>query len=85
LSDQELATFLALKRKSARSLVYRLHRLGCLDSIPTEADTRWCLGERGLRLIAAANNFHIRNPAVVSGDETAAGTITLKQRGVIGS
>lgn len=47
LSDQDLATFLTLKRKSVRTLVYSLHRLGCLDAIPTEAGTRWHLGERG--------------------------------------
>jgi Replication-relaxation len=82
LSDQDLAAFLALQQKSVRSLVYTLHRLGCLDAVPTEAGTRWHLGERGLRLIAAANRFHVRNLAVVSDNETAAGTITLKQRGV---
>jgi hypothetical protein len=82
MSDQDLAAFLALQCKSVRSLLYSLHRLGCLDAIPTEAGMRWRLGERGLRLIAAANHFHVRNLAVVSGDETAAGTITLKQRGV---
>ena len=82
LSDRDLAAFLALQRKSVHSLVYTLHRLGCLDVIPTEAGTRWRLGEHGLRLIAAANRFHVRNLAVVSGDETGSGTITLKQRGV---
>jgi hypothetical protein len=82
LSDQDLAAFLALQRKSVRTLVYTLHRLGCLDAIPTETGTRWHLVERGLRLIAAANHFHVRNLAVVSGDETDAGTITFKQRGV---
>jgi hypothetical protein len=82
LSDQDLAAFLALQQKSVRSLVYTLHRLGCLDAIPTKAGTRWRLGERGLRLIAAANHFHVRNLAIVSGDETGSGTITLKQRGV---
>lgn len=82
LSDQDLAALLALKRKSVRSLVYTLHRLGCLDASPTEAGMCWRLGERGLRLIAAANRFHVRNLAVVSGDETGSGTITLKQRGV---
>jgi hypothetical protein len=82
LSDQDLAAFLALQRKSVRSLVYTLHRLGCLDAIPTESGTRWHLCERGLCLIATANRFHVRNLAVVSGDETGSGTITLKQRGV---
>jgi len=82
LSDHDLAAFLSLQRKSARTLVYALHRLGCLDAIPTEASRRWRLGERGLRLIAAANHFHVRNLAVASGDETGSGTITLKQRGV---
>ncbi len=78
LSDQDLAALLALQRKSVRTLLYRLHCLGCLDSIPTEAGTRWHLVERGLRLIAAANHFHVRNLAVVSGDETTA----MKQREV---
>jgi len=81
LSDQDLAALLALQRKSVRSLLYTLHRLGCLEAITTEVGTRWPLGERGLRLIAAANHFHVRN-LIVFGDETAAGTITLKQRGV---
>jgi hypothetical protein len=82
LSDQDLAAFLALQQKSVRTMVSTLHRLGCLDAIPTEAGTRWRLGERGLRLIAAANHFHVRNLVVNSGDETGSGTITLKQRGV---
>ena len=78
LSDQDVAALLALKRKSVRTLLYCLHRLGCLDAIPTEAGTRWFLSECGLRLIAAANHFHVRNLAVVSGDETTA----IKQREV---
>jgi Replication-relaxation len=82
LSDQELVAFLALQRKSVRSLLYTLHRLGCLDAIPTEAGTCWQLGERGLRLISAANHFPVRNLALVSGDETGAGTASMKQRGV---
>jgi hypothetical protein len=81
LWDQDLAALLALQRRSVRTLVYTLHRLGCLDSIPTEAGTRWHLVERGLRLIASANHSHVRN-FIVSGDETVTGTITLKQRGV---
>jgi Fe2+ or Zn2+ uptake regulation protein len=82
LSDRDLVALLALQRKSVRNVLYHLHHLGCLAALPTQAGTRWYLSEYGLRLIAAANHFHLRNLAVISGDEAGAGTITLKQRGV---
>ena len=60
LSDEELAAFLNLKRKSVRCALYDLHRLGCLEPILTAVGKRWHLCERGLRLIAAANHMHIQ-------------------------
>ena len=81
LSDEELAGLLALQRKSVRCTLYMLHSLECLEPIVTSVGRRWHLCERGLHLIASANHFHIRNLAVVSGDETADGTIIMKQRG----
>ena len=82
LSDQELAAFLMVQRKSVRSLVYTLHRLGCLEGSRTEAGTRWYLGERGMRLLSLANHLHVRNLAVFTGDETGTERPTMKQRGV---
>ena len=87
MSDQDLAAFLALQRKSVRTLVYTLHRLGCLEAIPTESGTRWQLGERGLRLIAAAHHVHVRHLAMVADDHgkdnaTGTGPSPLQQRGV---
>ena len=35
LSDEELAAFLSLQRKSVRCSLYELHQLGCLEPIPT--------------------------------------------------
>ena len=35
LSDEELAAFLGLQRKSVRCSLYELHQLGCLEPIPT--------------------------------------------------
>ncbi len=43
---------------------------------------RWYLGERGLRLMAAANHLHVRNLAVVADNGTGTGTSTMRQRGV---
>ena len=63
LSDEELAAFLNLQRKSVRCSLYELHQLGCLEPIATEVGKRWHLCGRGLRLIAAANHMHIRNIA----------------------
>ena len=54
LSDEELAAFLSLQRKSVRCSLYELHQLGCLEPIATEIGKRWHLCERGLRLMAAA-------------------------------
>jgi predicted transcriptional regulator len=81
LSDEELAAFLGIQRRSVRCSLYELHQLGCLEPVVTSAKKRWHLCERGLRLIAAANHMHIRNIAVVLDDETDRGMSTMIQRG----
>src|SRR5439155_716909 len=60
LSDDELAAFLDLQRKSVRCSLYGLHQLDCLQSIPTVVGKRWQLCERGLRLLATANHLPLR-------------------------
>jgi hypothetical protein len=81
LSDEELAAFLNLHLKSVRCSLYGLHRLGCLESIPTRVGKRWNLRERGLHLLATASHIDIRNIAVLS-DEAADGeTSTVSCRG----
>ncbi len=80
LSDEELAHLLDLERKSARASLYTLHALGCLEPIMTLAGKRWCLCERGLRLIAAANHLSLRN-LVVRRDAEAYSS-PMVQRGV---
>ncbi len=81
LSDEELAAFLRLQRTSARCSLYALHRLGCLEPIPTEAGKRWHLRERGLRLLATANRVHIRNIAVQPDEEADREAAPVVQRG----
>ena len=81
LSDEELAAFLSLQRKSVRCSLYELHQLGCLEPIPTEVGKRWHLCERGLRLVATANHIHIRTIAAMSDDEAESETSTVVQRG----
>ncbi len=81
LSDEELAAFLGLQRKSARCSLYELHRLGCLEPVVTSAGKRWRLCERALRLVAAADHLHIRTIAVVPDNETDMQTPPIKQRG----
>ena len=81
LSDEELAAFLGLQRRSVRCSLYELHQLGCLEPIATEVGKRWHLCERGLRLIAAANHMHIRNIAALSDDGAESETSTVVQRG----
>ncbi len=81
LSDEELAAFLSLQRKSARCSLYELHQLGCLEPIPTLIGKRWHLCGRGLRLVAAANHIHIRNIAAMSDNEAESETSTVVQRG----
>ena len=81
LSDEELAAFLSLQRKSVRCSLYELHQLGCLEPIPTEVGKRWHLCERGLRLIAAANHMHIRTIVALSDDGAESKTSTVVQRG----
>ena len=81
LSDEELAAFLSLQRKSIRSSLYELRQLGCLEPIATLIGKRWHLCERGLRLVAAANHMHIRNIAALSDDGAESQTSTVVQRG----
>ncbi len=81
LSDEELAAFLDLQRKSVRCSLYDLHQLRCLESVATEVGKRWHLCERGLRLITTANHLHIRNIAVVSDDTAGGETPAVAQRG----
>ncbi len=83
LSDEELAAFLHLQRKSVRCSLYELHQLGCLEPVMTSAGNRWHLCRRGFRLIAVANHVHIRNSAVVSDDEADGGTSKMIQRGEV--
>src|SRR6266487_1143732 len=81
LSDEELAAFLGIQRRSVRCSLYELHQLGCLDSVLTAALTRWCLCERGLRLVAVANSRHIRNIAEMPDGLADMEASKLKQRG----
>jgi predicted transcriptional regulator len=81
LSDEELAAFLGIQRRSVRCSLYELHQLGCLEPIPTLSGKRWHLCERGLRLMATANHMHVRNIAALSDDETGNETSTVVQRG----
>ena len=81
LSDEELAAFLGLQRRSVRCALYELHHLGCLEPIPTEAGKRWHLCGCGLRLIAATNRMHIRNIAVWPDDGGGTETSAMLQRG----
>ncbi len=80
LSDEELAGLLGMERKSARASLYTLRALGCLEPISTSAGKRWRLRERGLRLIAAANQLSLRD-LVVRCDEEAHPS-PMVQRGV---
>ena len=66
LSDEELAELLGLERQSARSLLYTLHTLGCLETLTTSVGKRWHLCERGLRLVVVGNHVHLRNFAIAS-------------------
>ena len=59
LSDEELASFLNLQRRSVRCLLYELHQLGCLEPIGTKVGKRWHFCGRGLRLIAATSRLCI--------------------------
>ncbi len=81
LSDEELAAFLSLQRRSMRCSLYALHQLGCLEPITTRVGKRWHLCGRGLRLISSASHTDIRNIAVMSDDEANKGTALVVQRG----
>lgn len=83
LSDEELAAFLNLQRRSVRCSLYELHQLGCLEPITTEAGKRWHLCRRGLHLMVAANHMHIHTLAEVSDDESDRETSTVIQRGEV--
>jgi predicted transcriptional regulator len=81
LSDEELAAFVGIQRRSVRCSLYELHQLGCLEPVVTSVGKRWHFCERGLRLIAAANHMHIRNISVVPDDEIGRVTSPMLQRG----
>jgi Replication-relaxation len=81
LSDDELAVFLGILRRSVRCSLYELHQLGCLEPISTKVGQRWRLDGRGLRLIAAAHHLHIRNIAEIRDEKTDGGTSITRQRG----
>jgi len=81
LSDEELGAFLHLQRRSVRCTLYELHRLGCLEPIPTEVGKRWHLCKRGVQLIAAANQVPLRSLAGTSDDEAGNDTSTMVLRG----
>jgi predicted transcriptional regulator len=81
LSDEELAVFLSLQRKSVCCSLYMLHQLGCLEPVPTKVGKRWHLCGRGLRMMAAANHVHIRNIVLWPSDEADRETSTMMQRG----
>ena len=81
LSEEELASFLDLQRRSVCCSLYELHQLSCLEPVLTDALKRWHLCERGLRLIAAANHMHMRNIAALSDDGAESETSTVVQRG----
>ena len=81
LSDEELASFLNLQRRSVRCLLYELHQLGCLEPIATKVGKRWHFCGRGLRLVAATSRIHIGNIATMPNDETVRETSALVQRG----
>ena len=81
LSDEELAAFLGLQRKSARCSLYALHRCSCLEPIPTDAGKRWRPCERGLRLMAAASHMSVRTMMTRPADEADGKTSTMVQRG----
>ncbi len=81
LSDEELAALLGLQQRSVRCVLYELHQLGCLESLPTEIGKRWHLCERGLRLVAAANHIHIRTSAVISDEAAHRETSAMAQPG----
>jgi len=81
LSDEELAALLGLQQRSVRCVLYELHRLGCLESLPTEIGKRWHLCERGLRLVAAANHIPIRTSAIISDEAAPRETSAMAQHG----
>jgi Replication-relaxation len=81
LSDEELAAFLSIQRRSVRCSLYGLHQLGCLESISTKVGKRWRLAGRGLRLIAAAYHIHISSIADLHEEEIDGSTSIMRQRG----
>ncbi len=81
LSDEELAAFLGIQRRSMRCSLYELHQLGCLEPIVTSVGKRWHFCARGLRLIAAAHHRHISNIADMSDEKADGGASIMMQRG----
>ena len=81
LSDEELAVLLNIQRKSVRCSLYELHRLGCLEPLPTRVGKRWHLRERGLDLLATTSHIDIRKIAVLSDEVANEETATVSVRG----
>ncbi len=81
LSDEELAAFLDLQRRSVGCSLYELHQLGCLEPITTMVGKRWHFCGHGLRLIAAANHMYIHNIAAVSDEVAGVNMSQYVQRG----
>ncbi|GAC1477704.1 MAG: hypothetical protein NVS2B12_32090 [Ktedonobacteraceae bacterium] len=85
LSAEELATYLSLRRPSARRSLYELHGLGCLEPIATTGGgKRWHLCGRGLHLLASASRIHIRNIATWPENTEVPKTANVVQRGEAG-
>jgi len=77
LSASDLAALLDVQLGSVRCFLYELHRLECSEPVITEVGQRWRLSGRGLRVMAAAHHFSVRNLAFIPEDEAS----DLMQRG----
>lgn len=84
LSREELAVFLGLKVSSTRLLLRPVAQWGIIVAHLTETGLRWSLTERGVRLLAAAHQVHVRTLATpASGTVSAADAAPpLVQRGL---
>jgi Replication-relaxation len=77
LSACELASFSHLQLTSVRCFLYELRALDCIAPVITEVGKRWRLSGRGLRLLAAAHHFSVRNLALAPADDA----LDIVQRG----
>jgi hypothetical protein len=77
LSASDLAALLDVQARSVRCFLSELHRLGCIEPVTTVVGVRWRLSGRGLRVMAAAHHYSVRNLAVIPEDEAS----DLVQRG----